>query len=77
MNRLNVTVGVLLFVLGAALGNLLPLHKVSAQETPQQQGDWVIMATGIHAYNAYIFNTRTGEAFKVEDASKTPVKLKP
>jgi hypothetical protein len=77
MNRLNVAAGVLLFVLGVVLGNFLPPHKVSAQEMPQQQNDWVIMATGIHPYNAYIFNTRTGEAFKVEDASKTPVKLKP
>jgi hypothetical protein len=77
MNRLSLTVGVLLFLLGIALGNFLPNRRVSAQETPQQQNDWVIMATGVHAYNAYIFNTRTGEAFKVDDASKTPVKLKP
>jgi hypothetical protein len=77
MNRLTVVGGVLLFVLGVALGNLLPNRRVLAQEASQQQNDWVITTMGNGPYHAYIFNTRTGEAFRVEDAAKTPVKLKP
>jgi hypothetical protein len=78
MNRSTIAAGVLLFVLGVALGNFLPNRRVSAQEMPQQQNDWVITTTqqGPH-FDAYIFNTRTGEAFRVEGAPKTPVKLKP
>ena len=78
MNRLNVTVGVLFLVLGIALGNFMSNRGASAQEMPPQQNDWVITPAKERAgFDAYIFNTRTGEAFKVEEASKTQVKLKP
>jgi hypothetical protein len=76
MNRSTIAAGVLLFVLGVAFGNFFPNRRVSAQEMPQQQNDWVIVTSAVH-FDAYIFNTRTGEAFRVEGASKTPVKLKP
>jgi len=76
MNRLNVAVGALLFLLGVVFCNFLPNRKISAQEVPQQQNDWVIVTSAAH-FDAYIFNTPTGEAFRVEGASKAPVKLKP
>jgi hypothetical protein len=77
MNRFMIAVGLLLFVLGVMVGNVLPVHQVLAQDKPEQ-GDWVIEQAKVNAhFDAYIFNTRTGEAFYVEERSKTPVKLKP
>jgi|HubBroStandDraft_4_1064222.scaffolds.fasta_scaffold622700_2 hypothetical protein len=78
MNRSAVAVSLLLFVLGVMVGNSLPIHQVLAQDKPEQQGDWVMEQAKVNAhFDAYIFNTRTGEAFYVEERSKTPVKLKP
>jgi hypothetical protein len=78
MNR-SVVIGVLLFVLGVLIGNSLPTRRVLAQEKSQeQQGDWVIDRAKDNAhFDAYIFNTRTGEAFFVQERSKTPVTLRP
>jgi hypothetical protein len=78
MNRSTIAVSILLFVLGVMVGNSLPIHQVLAQDKPEQQGDWVMERAKDNAhFDAYIFNTRTGEAFFVEERSKTPVKLKP
>lgn len=78
MNRFTIAVSLLLFVLGIMVGNSLPARQVSAQDKPEQPGDWVIEQAKENAhFDAYIFNTRTGEAFFVEERSKTPVKLKP
>lgn len=76
MNRLSIAVAVLAFLVGAIVGCLLPTHSVAAQERPQEQ-DWIIQPSKPPAnFDAYIFNTRTGEAFLVREASKQPVTLK-
>ncbi len=78
MNRSTVAVSLLVFVLGVMVGNFLPIHQVLAQDKPEEQGDWVMEQAKANAhFDAYIFNTRTGEAFYVEERAKTPVKLKP
>jgi hypothetical protein len=78
MNRSTIAVSLLLFVLGVMIGNFLPIHQAFAQDKPEGQGDWVMEQAKANAhFDAYIFNTRTGEAFYVEERSKTPVKLKP
>jgi hypothetical protein len=77
MSRSMIAVSLLLFMLGVMIGSALPMHQVLAQDKPEQPGDWVIEQAKVNAhFDAYIFNTRTGEAFYVEEHSKTPVKLK-
>lgn len=75
MNRSTIVSG----LLGLMIGNALPIHQVLAQDKPEPpQGDWVMEQAKANAhFDAYLFNTRTGEAFYVEERSKTPVKLKP
>jgi hypothetical protein len=79
MNRSTVATAVLLFVLGVLTGGFLPTRKALAQDKPQeQQSDWIIERAKDNAhFDAYIFNTRTGEAFFVQERTKTPVTLKP
>jgi len=78
MNRLSVATSVLIFVLGVLLGIFLPPRGALAQDKPQDRSDWIIQQAKENAhFDAYIFNTRTGEAFFVEERTKTPVKLKP
>jgi hypothetical protein len=78
MNR-SVVIGVLLFVLGVLIGNSLPTRRVLAQEKPQeQQSDWVIERAKDNAhFDAYLFNSRTGEAFMFQESRKIPVTVKP
>jgi hypothetical protein len=78
MNRLTVATGVLLFVIGVLVGNFLPTRRALAQDRPQEQSDWIIeRAKDTAHFDAYIFNTRTGEAFFVQERTKSPVTLKP
>jgi hypothetical protein len=78
MNRSTALLGAVLFILGVLVGTILPTRRVSAQTMPQGQNDWIIQpAKDRSNFDAYFFNTRTGEAFRVDQASKTPVKLKP
>lgn len=78
MNRFTIAVSLLLFVLGVMVGSSLPAHQVLAQDRQEQQGDWIMEQAKANAhFDAYIFNTRTGDAFYVEEHSKTPVRLKP
>jgi len=78
MNRLTVAMSVLVFVLGVLFGTFLPTRRALAQDKPPDQSDWIIQQAKENAhFDAYIFNTRTGEAFFVEERTKTPVKLKP
>jgi hypothetical protein len=77
MNRSTMAICALIFLLGVMVGGFLPMHGVMAQEKPLEQ-DWIIQQSKEHAnLDAYIFNTRTGEAFMVREASKTHVTLKP
>jgi|HubBroStandDraft_1064217.scaffolds.fasta_scaffold669602_2 hypothetical protein len=76
MNRRTVAACAIVFVLGLGIGSFFSIRGVVAQGAPQGENDWVITTSPLGGYHAYIFNTRTGEAFKVEDANKTPVKLK-
>jgi hypothetical protein len=78
MNRPVVT-GVLLFVLGVLVGNFLPTRKVLAQDKPQeQQSDWVIERAKDNAhFDAYLFNSKTGEAFMFQESHKIQVTVKP
>jgi hypothetical protein len=75
MNRRTVAALAIMFVLGLGIGSFFPIRGVGAQEAPQGQNDWVMATMGV-GFHAYILNTRTGEAFKVEDATRTPVRLK-
>ncbi len=76
MNRSTIGVGLLLFLLGWIVGSFHATRTVTAQEKPQAQ-DWIIQPAKLNAhFDAYIFNTRTGEAFFVEERTKEPVKLK-
>ena len=79
MNRSTVATGLLLFVLGVLLGGFLPTRRAFAQDKPsEQQRDWIIEQAKDNAhFDAYFFNTRTGEAFFVQERTKTPVTLKP
>jgi hypothetical protein len=79
MNRSTIPAGVLLFVLGVLVGAFLPSRGASAQDRSQdQQNAWVIERAKDNAhFDAYFFNTRTGEAFFVQERTKTPVALKP
>jgi uncharacterized protein with NRDE domain len=77
MTRSTIAISLLLFVLGVMVGESLPVRQVLAQDKPEQ-GDWVMQQAKVNAhFDGYILNTRTGEAFYVEERSKTPVKLKP
>ena len=59
------------------LEELQPIHSVMAQEKPQEQ-DWIIQQSKERAnLDAYILNTRTGEASMVREGTKTHVTLKP
>jgi hypothetical protein len=77
MNRSTMAICALTFLLGVMLGGLQPMHSVMAQEKPQEQ-DWIIQQSKERAnFDAYIFNTRTGEAFLLRENSKSHVTLKP
>ena len=76
MSRAMAGVGLLLFLLGWIVGSFHAEHTVMAQEKPQEQ-DWIIQQAQPNAhFDAYIFNTRTGEAFFVEQRTQEPVRLK-
>jgi hypothetical protein len=79
VNRSTVAMGVLLFVLGVLVGGLLPTRRALAQDKLQeQQSDWIIERAKDNAhFDAYFFNTRTGDAFFVQERTKSPVTLKP
>ncbi len=77
MNRSTMAICALTFLLDTMVGGLRPIHSVMAQDKPQEQ-DWIIQQSKERAnFDAYIFNTRTGEAFMLREASKTHVTLKP
>ncbi|MGO9649005.1 MAG: hypothetical protein ACLPOO_13225 [Terriglobales bacterium] len=77
MNRSTMAICALTFLLGVMAGSLRPMHSVMAQEKPQEQ-DWIIQQSKERAnLDAYIFNTRAGEAFMVREGTKTHVTLKP
>jgi hypothetical protein len=77
MNRSSMAICALTFLLGVMVGGFLPMHGVMAQEKPLEQ-DWIIQQSKERAnFDAYIFNTHTGEAFMVREASKSHVTLKP
>jgi hypothetical protein len=78
MNRAAIAISVSLFLLGLLLGQLLPTRVVAAQNQSEGQGDWVMQQAKVNAhFDAYLFNTRTGEVFYLEERSKTSVKPKP
>ncbi|MGH9500685.1 MAG: hypothetical protein ACRD3L_16200 [Terriglobales bacterium] len=76
MKRSTLAIAVLSFVLGGMIGGLRPMHSVMAQEKPQGQ-DWVIQLSKEHSnFDAYIFNSRTGEAFIVRESRKEAITKK-
>jgi hypothetical protein len=76
VSRSTMGVGLVLFLLGWIVGSFHVTRTVTAQEKPQDQ-DWVIQQAKENAhFDAYIFNTRTGEAFFVQERTKEPVTLK-
>ena len=77
MNRSTMAICAMTFLLGVIVEGFQPMHSVMAQEKPQEQ-DWIIQQSKERAnFDAYIFNTRTGEAFMLREASKSQVTLKP
>jgi hypothetical protein len=79
MNRSTVAISVLLFFLGVLVGTFSPTRVALAQDKTQgQQSDWIIERAKENAhFDAYIFNTRTGDAFFVQERTKIPVTVKP
>ncbi len=78
MNRSTVAMGMLLFVLGVLVGTFLPARRVLAQDKVEEQGNWTIERAKDNAhFDAYLFNSRTGEAFMFQESRKIPVTVKP
>ena len=56
--------------------NLLPTHRVLAEDKPDAQGEWIIQPIDKDRVWGYLLNKRTGEAFTILGTDKVPVRLK-
>ncbi|HET9743183.1 MAG TPA: hypothetical protein VFQ00_10570 [Terriglobales bacterium] len=76
MSIRSISIGVLLFLVGFVCGNFFS-SPAKAQNAGPDQAQWGLQPINKPApFDAYLYNRQTGEAFMIESANKTALKLK-